>query len=225
MSLSDRYSTILDKCVGSLATWKNFINENMEGSDKDTQMAKLQQIAEEYCLIDENHKRSENAIKSVDEAITNPLENYSIDELYNKKLEEQPNNDPTTNEIWEQLFNNNASIQEIIPKKKKDKTQYEAVDDSLLCSSSFTAPVDPITKTIIRKPIRNKKCKHVYDNQSIYDYIRQSKNKAKCPYMGCKNNKLVVGDLQEDAQLEEKITQYLQSQANEEDSEDDDDSD
>lgn len=215
MALNERYSAILDKCIGSLTTWKKFIEENLRGSDKDTEIAKLKSLAQEYCTVDGNHKRSENAIQTVEECITDPAQIYNVDALFKEKLEGQPIEDPTLNEIWGQLFQNDLSIQEIMPKKKKDHTQFEEIDDSLLCSSSFSAPVDPISKTIIRKPVRNKKCKHVYDSSSIYDYIRQSRNKARCPYVGCKNNKLVTSDFQEDRQLEEKITQYLATQENE----------
>lgn len=224
MSLGDRYSALLDKCVGSLTTWQNFIHENLEGRDKEIERAKLQEIVKEYCIIDINHDRSVKAITLLEEALTDASQTYNVDTIYAEKLSEQETGDPTDNEIWRQLFNNDLSIQEVKFKKRKDRAQYEEVDDSLLCSSAFTAPTDPITKLIIRKPVRNKKCKHVYDH-SIYDYIRQSRNKAKCPYMGCKNNRLIPDDLQEDRQLEEQITQYLATQESQQSTDDDDDSD
>lgn len=221
MALSERYSATLDKCLGSLTTWKNFINENLESSDKSAETAKLQVITQEYCIINDNHKRSENAIEMIEQITTDAAQNYNIDVMFNDKLSEQPVEDPTSSEIWEQIISNNISVQEIRPKKKKESTQYEEIDDSLLCSSSFSAPLDPISKKLVHRPVRNIKCKHIYDKDSIYAYVRQSKRKAKCPYVGCKNNHLVVSDLQDDAQLEERITQYLASQENEGESDED----
>ncbi|XP_050309026.1 E3 SUMO-protein ligase NSE2-like [Anthonomus grandis grandis] len=220
MSLHDRYTILLDKCVSSLTTWKNLINETLEDGDLETETVRIKEMAKEYCIIDNNHKKSENAIKALEDHMSDPSQSYDIDDLYSQKFMEQPDKDPTENEIWRQLFCDDLSIQEVkMINKNKTASQYEQVDDSLLCSTSFAPPVDPISKTIIRKPIRNKRCNHVYDKNSIYDYIRQSKNKAKCPYMGCRNNKLLVQHLVEDGSLEEQISQFL---ANHQSSDEDD---
>lgn len=225
MSLSDRYTVLLDKCANSLTTWKTLIDEHLEDPNKAAELQKIDSITKEYCRIDDNHQRSEKALALLKESVSDHRENQSIDDLFQKLLAEQDVHEPTEHELWRQLFANDMSIQEVVPKKKKDKTEYETVDDSLMCSSSFSAPVDPITKVVIRKPMRNLKCKHIYDSQSIYDYIRQSKSKAKCPYVGCQNNRLRPTDLVADDRLEQQISQHLASQESQSSDSESDDTD
>ncbi|XP_066258475.1 E3 SUMO-protein ligase NSE2-like [Euwallacea similis] len=212
MSLNDRYSTLLDKCVNSLTTWKNFINENLEDPDKKTETAKLKEIAQKYCIIDDNYQKCKKVITLVEEIVSDPSQDYVIDELYQQKLSTQTETIHTDHEIWDQLFHNTCSILEVVPENRQNNNTYEDIGDSLMCSTSFTLPVDPISKRVIRKPLRNIKCKHVYDSETIYDYIRQSKKRAMCPYVGCKNNKLTPADLKEDKQLETQILQHLTAQ-------------
>ncbi|XP_066145636.1 E3 SUMO-protein ligase NSE2-like [Euwallacea fornicatus] len=212
MSLHDRYSIFLDKCVNSLTTWKNFINENLEDPEKEVEVAKLKEIAQKFCTIDNKYQNSKKAIILVEETISDPSQDYLIDELYQQKLSTQSETVHTDHEIWDQLFHNNCSILEVVPKNSQEDSTYEDIGDSLMCSTSFTLPLDPIRKGVIRKPLRNIKCKHIYDSETIYDYIRQSKKKAMCPYIGCKNNKLTPADLQEDLLLEKQILRHIATQ-------------
>ncbi|XP_060522136.1 E3 SUMO-protein ligase NSE2-like [Cylas formicarius] len=218
MALNERYYALLGKCVGSLNTWKKCVSR-LEGIEKNEEMQKLEKLGKEYCVIDNNHKKIENVFKDLEGCINEPGQDYDIDAMFESKLGEQPDIEIRDNEIWGEIFKNRASVQEIKPKKKVDKANYKQVqDDSLLCSDAFSAPIDPISKIIIKKPVRNQICKHIYDMTSILQYIRQSRNKAKCPYIGCNNNTLTNRDLINDTELEEKISQYLSSQEQQEDS-------
>ncbi|XP_030750494.1 E3 SUMO-protein ligase NSE2-like [Sitophilus oryzae] len=223
MALKERYSVALNKCLRSLSSWKNVISDNLDTSTKQVEMQKFQDLLKEYCLIDNDFKKSEQAISLVEDKL-GKIENLEdIDKVFQEKLSEQPDEEVTSSEIWQEYFLEDLSVQELKQKKKKDKAVYEEVgDDSVLCSSSFTPPIDPISKTVIRNPVKNKNCKHIYESDSIYQYMRQSKRKARCPYVGCKNNKLDGSDLTEDKELEEKISQYI---AQSQDSSDGDSSD
>lgn len=222
MLFNERYASILDKCVTSLTTWKTFIQENLKEQEYDVETTKLQDITRRYCEIDNNFQRAVETIKLVENAVSDPSQNYNIDAMYQENLLKQDIQDPTSNEIWQQICCDDVTVRVIKPKKQKNNEHYEEINDSVMCSSAFSAPIDPISKGVIQKPLRNRKCRHVYDSQSIYDYIRQSGRKARCPYVGCKNNSLAPDDLLVDSQLEQQISQFLAQQETESSGSDED---
>nr|CAH7759161.1 unnamed protein product [Callosobruchus chinensis] len=69
-----------------------------------------------------------------------------------------------------------------------------------------------MTKKVIKNPYRNKRCNHVYEYNSIVDYVKQQRHRAKCPYIGCTNHKLRIVDLVVDRELATQITQHLENQ-------------
>ena len=47
--------------------------------------------------------------------------------------------------------------------------------------------IDPITKKEIVDPVRNKKCKHIYEKSTMnhmIDRARENNKPVRCPYMG-----------------------------------------
>jgi len=46
---------------------------------------------------------------------------------------------------------------------------------------------DPISQKVIVDPVRNTRCGHVYDRNTISVHIKATGGKAKCPYVGCTN--------------------------------------
>ncbi|XP_063874547.1 E3 SUMO-protein ligase NSE2-like [Scylla paramamosain] len=72
------------------------------------------------------------------------------------------------------------------------------------CSNNF---LDPISKKRMTDPVRNKICDHVYDRGSITSMISKSKNKFKCPAIGCANRKPIkVSDLKEAPDVKRQLT-------------------
>uniref|UniRef100_A0A6G1SMH0 E3 SUMO-protein ligase NSE2 n=1 Tax=Aceria tosichella TaxID=561515 RepID=A0A6G1SMH0_9ACAR len=64
-----------------------------------------------------------------------------------------------------------------------------------------TWPKDPITKTNIKKAVRNKVCNHIYDRASIENYIDQrnaNHQRAPCPVAGCRHKNAEKKDLEPD---------------------------
>lgn len=49
---------------------------------------------------------------------------------------------------------------------------------------------DPITQKDIEVPVRNIRCNHTYDKNSITYYIKNTRY-PKCPYLGCSNKRLL----------------------------------
>uniref|UniRef100_A0A0N7ZAP5 E3 SUMO-protein ligase NSE2 n=1 Tax=Scylla olivacea TaxID=85551 RepID=A0A0N7ZAP5_SCYOL len=72
------------------------------------------------------------------------------------------------------------------------------------CSNNF---LDPISKKRMTDPVRNKTCGHVYDRGSIASMISKSKNKFKCPAIGCANRKPIkLSDLKEAPDVKRQLT-------------------
>ncbi|KAF7266578.1 hypothetical protein GWI33_020086 [Rhynchophorus ferrugineus] len=214
MASTERYNRALEKCLRSITTWKNMINDYVDDSDKSAEVDKLQNSIKSYCLIDNDYKKTQEVIELISHNLKDIEKIEDIDAILQEKINEQSMDDFTSSEIWDRFNSNDVFVRSTKPKEQNLSLNYEAVDDSILCSNTFTPPIDPITKTVIKKPVKNKICGHIYDHNSIYDYLRQSKNKAKCPYIGCKNNKLRGGDFNEDNILKQRIEQYIYNKTN-----------
>lgn len=221
MASNEKYNRALEKCLRSITIWKNMINDYVDDANKTVELEKLQKTVKTYCCIDNDYKKSQEVIDSVSNDLKNIEKLEDIDAKLQEKMCEQSIDNFTSNEIWDRFYSNDVFLRQSKPKKRDCSLNYEELDDSILCSNTFTPPIDPITKTIINKPVKNKICGHIYDYDSIYDYLRQSKNKAKCPYIGCKNNKLRGGDFNEDNVLKQRIEQYILNKPNNDSSDDD----
>lgn len=57
-----------------------------------------------------------------------------------------------------------------------------------------TGRLDPFTLKLIKKPVRNKICKHIYDQESI-DKMFQGKLFMSCPLVGCSNKRFTKKDI------------------------------
>lgn len=54
--------------------------------------------------------------------------------------------------------------------------------------------IDPYTKQLIAKPVKNKVCLHIYDQSSV-DIMFQRKLFISCPYIGCTNSNFTKRDI------------------------------
>ncbi|CAH1178994.1 unnamed protein product [Phaedon cochleariae] len=230
MALYERLEENLDKCIRSLDIWKQLINENCDDEqEKRMEMEKLTNCVKSYCDIDKQIKSTENALRKLDEKMNDPDSKGSedIDHLFQEYLQDDPTastNNYKESPLWKKVIGGHSDVVEVRQKKSKiDDTQFEELGDSLLCSNVFAPPIDPISKTVIQHPYKNKRCKHVYEYGTISNYIKQMKNKAKCPYIGCNNNNLRLTDLVEDGNLQVQISQYLETQQEEDDDSEDED--
>ena len=72
--------------------------------------------------------------------------------------------------------------------------------------------IDPLSKVQIRNPVKNAKCSHIYEKESIESAIRAN-SKVRCAYLGCGNRAPVkLTDLIVDDQLKNRINQALTQQ-------------
>ncbi|CAL8109292.1 unnamed protein product [Orchesella dallaii] len=68
--------------------------------------------------------------------------------------------------------------------------QYKPFDEDKDVDMSVLPTVDPITKELIFTPLRNKFCNHVFDENSIYDFISANPD-ATCPMHACLNKRIL----------------------------------
>ncbi|XP_023017339.1 uncharacterized protein [Leptinotarsa decemlineata] len=228
MAIRERLDATLERCIKSIDTWQQLITENFEDEqEKNEEQEKLKNCVKMYCEVDQLIKKTDDALEKVDNELNEKEATGSED--INKMFQDFFENEPTSSSqnyansrIWKSVFGRMSDVMEVKQKKKKiDDTHFEELSDSMMCSNVFTPPIDPITKTVVRNPYKNKRCKHVYEHGTIVGYIKQLKSKAKCPYIGCNNNQLRVTDLVADTSLQSQITEYLETQEAEESDDDD----
>lgn len=90
-------------------------------------------------------------------------------------------------------------------RRKSNRNQSDANSTELELleeESGETVSIDPITKKPIEHPVRNKKCKHIYDKSSFLTFIR-SGNNPRCPTMGCANRVILTAQSIEEVPSDE----------------------
>ncbi|XP_016963324.1 E3 SUMO-protein ligase NSE2-like isoform X2 [Drosophila biarmipes] len=110
------------------------------------------------------------------------------------------------------------------------KPEPEAIDSDEdvvpmeLSGVNVFSPYDPWTKALIRNPVRNKMCGHIYDHEYVHGIIKNNIG-IRCPVAGC-GNKVHIhpAHLIKDEAVKQKIilqeVQDTQSDADEDDDED-----
>lgn len=72
--------------------------------------------------------------------------------------------------------------------------QFNKPTEGLIAEELIVGKLDPYTRQPITKPVCNKVCKHVYDQESV-DQMFQNKLFVSCPYIGCANKRFTKTDL------------------------------
>ena len=86
--------------------------------------------------------------------------------------------------------------------RKSTRSNVTSNDLEVLENESESVLIDPISKKPIEHPVRNKRCKHIYDKSSILKFITSMSN-PRCPNMGCVNKTTLTRDSIEDVSLDE----------------------
>ena len=78
------------------------------------------------------------------------------------------------------------------------------IDDDMTMEEDINT-TDPFTKKDMIIPVRNRRCNHVYDKDSV-DEVLKVNPRTKCPVIGCPSNDFIrKEDLIEDKDLRQKI--------------------
>ncbi|NWY25864.1 NSE2 ligase, partial [Pheucticus melanocephalus] len=84
----------------------------------------------------------------------------------------------------------------------------EQIDEDLAVTRSQMNFICPITQVTMERPVRNKVCGHIYEEDAILEMIqtqKQKKKKVRCPKMGCSHVDVKGSDLVRDEILKRLI--------------------
>ncbi|NXF78980.1 NSE2 ligase, partial [Sclerurus mexicanus] len=161
-------------------------------------------------------------------AMDRELNNYirALEETVNQVKREKSENIPDLeNLVQEKLTaieskNSDSDLQRnekymyFMDQLKEMKKQYngnetiEQIDEDIAVTRSQMNFICPITQMEMRRPVRNKVCGHVYEEEAILEIIqsrKQKKKKVRCPKMGCSHVDVKGSDLVPDEALKRVI--------------------
>lgn len=174
--------------------------------DSDELLPKFESLIRDYCQIDLNHKATLESLEEMhnyyddkDNDLKIPVKKY-FEDVYKEK---KNHSEPIDRHRFVKEFNKECNVNEADVSRKEI-----VLDEDVVSDNSFVPPTDPITKATIRNPVRNSRCGHVYEKESILQVI--SNKKMRCPYIGCPTrdylNKRYLEDYDE---LRRKIDNYF----------------
>lgn len=206
-----QFDEVIEECVKIFIDFKKIINNETEGDENIMLFEKLKDSLKTFCTTEYNMRCSYDILGKINLESNN--EEYNITEIYQNMLEKNVNNNnPTENPIWKELIEGEKQIETIEKSRKTKSMEYQEVgDNSLMCANVFKPPIDPFVKCVIKNPYINTKCGHVYNKDSIFNYIESAGKKAKCPYIGCVEGLLKREHIVEDKKLKLKIIEYFQN--------------
>ncbi|NXP80794.1 NSE2 ligase, partial [Ramphastos sulfuratus] len=91
---------------------------------------------------------------------------------------------------------------------KNNDEAIEQIDEDIAVTQSQMNFICPITQMEMKRPVRNKVCGHVYEEDAILKFIRsreQQKKKLRCPKIGCSHSDVKESDLMPDEALKRAI--------------------
>ncbi|XP_017770226.1 PREDICTED: uncharacterized protein LOC108557980 [Nicrophorus vespilloides] len=204
---SEKHEKMLNDCLDSLRTSSSLVNEYDDDNEEDN-IEKMQNITKSFCDAEKEYEMSQIALEQTAEYFDNKegLNTVDVREMYLKYLKDVDSSTSfTEHQIWK-------AIEGIIDPGQKSKKPDDCHDDSLICTTAFTVPIDPISKKVVMNPCVNSVCKHIYEFSVIIKYIQtKKKGNIRCPYIGCTNKHIQVKHLEKDPELELKIKNFRPS--------------
>ncbi|CAK9811911.1 E3 SUMO-protein ligase NSE2 [Anthophora quadrimaculata] len=166
-----------------------------EGNERKKMLTELRDIVQNNCIQDNKLKSAEN-IKT------------RLRALYNNDDDDNDDNDNTETNIECTIQRYKTAISEIIIDVSNDENLLEFdrhvealldkvadtendADEELLLTGGYINVIDPISKKRIVDPVKNTKCGHTYDRESITQILKINK-KTRCPVVGCKSKEFVT---------------------------------
>ncbi|KFO92449.1 E3 SUMO-protein ligase NSE2, partial [Buceros rhinoceros silvestris] len=93
-------------------------------------------------------------------------------------------------------------------KQYNDNEAIEQIDEDIAVTQSQMNFICPITQVEMKRPVRNKVCGHIYEEDAILEIIqgrKQQKKKVRCPKIGCSHADVKESDLVPDEALKRAI--------------------
>ncbi|XP_062987205.1 E3 SUMO-protein ligase NSE2 [Elgaria multicarinata webbii] len=218
----------VDTCLSSLKTCQSYISAGM---DIATNVAF--DLVENHNDMEEVNEMEKVMLQYA--AMSRELSHYidAVEDTVNQIKRDKPDVVPDLNDVVEEKFkalestNSDLDLQRnekfVLFKEhlKEMKAQFgvlsvpdeipdlELVDEDIAVTQSQMNFICPITQVEMKKPVRNKICRHTYEENAILEHIwlkEQQKKKVRCPTVGCNNAEVKKSDLVPDEVLKRAIS-------------------
>ncbi|XP_068011653.1 E3 SUMO-protein ligase NSE2 isoform X2 [Melanerpes formicivorus] len=165
-------------------------------------------------------------------AMDRELNHYmrAIEETVNQIKREKPENIPDLKNLVKEKFTALESTNSDSDLQRNEKYMYfkdqlkemrkqfrhqldndeaiEQIDEDIAVTQSQMNFICPITQMEMKRPVRNKVCGHIYEEDAILKIIqnkKQQKKKVRCPKIGCSHSDVKESDLMPDEALKRAI--------------------
>ncbi|XP_076755739.1 E3 SUMO-protein ligase NSE2 [Xylocopa sonorina] len=158
-----------------------------EADEREEKLKELRDIVENNCIQRKKLQSAEDIKKRILELYEDDDKEHNIAliiEEYNNAILEISTDVSKDSKLVE--FDKHVEI-------LLDKIPHEdnSEDVELQCSGGYMNFIDPISKKRIIDPVKNTKCGHTYDRESITGMLKIN-NKTRCPVVGCKSTDFVT---------------------------------
>ncbi|NXN14107.1 NSE2 ligase, partial [Indicator maculatus] len=210
----------VDSSLSSLKNCQSYINTGM---DIATHVAL--DLVESYNDV-EDVNTMENVMLEY-AAMDRELNHYmrAIEETVNQIKREKPENIPNLKNLVKEKFTALESMNSDSDLQRNEKYMYfkdqlkemrkqyndeaiEQIDEDIAVTQSQMNFICPITQMEMKRPVRNKVCGHIYEQDAILKIIqtrKQQKKKLRCPKIGCSHSDVKESDLMPDEALKRAI--------------------
>ncbi|NXO82136.1 NSE2 ligase, partial [Sitta europaea] len=200
----------IDSALSSLKNCQSFIDSGMdvatqvaldlvESFNDEEDVNSMEKVMLEYATMD---RELNHHIKAFEETINQvkqekPEDLPDLENLAQEKfLEMESKNSDSDLQRNEKYMYFKDQLKEM--KKQYHNDTIEQIDEDIAVTRSQMNFICPITQMTMKKPVRNKVCGHIYEEDAILEMIqtqKQKKKKVRCPKMGCSHVDVKGSDL------------------------------
>jgi len=185
---------------GSPSDWKRFSHALPQHM---TQLIQLNHTINESIVASvhtDNYIRQLNA--GSDDSDDQTLINTNISDIFDEKLQQTSAQRDTNHEDDD----NYKKLMEVLNEFNADSMDNGSDDEDMIISDTQQnqIPIDPFSKQEISRPVKNKKCGHIYDREQLRLVLESRVGSGghppsvRCPTVGCNNKSVTLGDVVDD---------------------------
>jgi len=209
----DQVSVAIDNGVERiLECAKFFCQYGSKDVDVKDHLESLEFLLQECVESRRDYENSTEAKRNMENVIKKKLENeeedIEVERLY-KTLKKD------VIDAKKEIPIENTDVMKRFHKILKDEGQGESEgqgegdsDDEILSQFAEINVKDPFTRAIMKNPVRNLKCGHIYEKNSVIELLKQNAD-TKCPTVGCLNRDAIQErDLVPDKETERALKRH-----------------
>ncbi len=180
---------VTDSCL-------DVVSSVLEGEEKDRAIDELRghlgDLVRHQCDFEDSLKALDLLGKRISRASQEDDFTLDVDQVYREEK------GPVAREATEATVAKSRAMtnfEESVARLSEDDRPLleEGADGDIVATKVLTSLVDPLTKRQIRNPVRNSRCGHVYDRDTMLSVIERN-SCTRCPYAGCPNGDYVTED-------------------------------